>query len=346
MATSRPLVSVIICVYNAGLYFRPSLLSILNQTYRELEILVVDDGSTDSAIQASVDLLRDPRVRLLEQPNRGKPAALNLALEHVHGDFYAVHDADDISDPTRIAAQAQCLQCNPDLAAVFCCNDLILHGRRMAPCVTFKDRRQCRREIDAFRTPAHDPTAMYRLSLVGHLRYDESLPILEGVDYILRVGEQFPMMVLGQCLYGYRIHGESVTRRDPHRRAELVRQTMQRACARRGLSYEQVFATDADQPANARRRRQRQFEDNYLAAHFLDSVWYLRSVGRSAEALWTGWQCAKLHPLDPHYYKPLFCAAAPTALIERIRGRARRPAVAPHARSADNVVGEMEAGDV
>ena len=111
----RPLVTVIICVYNAGEFFRPSLASILKQTYTKLDIIVIDDGSTDGCIESASDLLADSRVRLFRQANATKPVALNRALDEFRGEFYAIHDADDISYPTRIEKQLARLLRQPGL---------------------------------------------------------------------------------------------------------------------------------------------------------------------------------------------------------------------------------------
>src|SRR5262249_46667806 len=200
-----PLVTVVICVYNAGEYLRPSLLSIMEQTYRNLDILIIDDGSTDGCFESVQDLMADSRIRVFHQANATKPVALNRALDRVQGEFYAIHDADDISYPSRIESQVRALLNRPQLAAVFCGNELILNGRSMAPTFATKCEADCKLEIGAFRIPALDPTGMFRMSLVGHIRYEASLPIVETFDYILRVGEQYPMIVLGECLYGYRI---------------------------------------------------------------------------------------------------------------------------------------------
>ena len=82
----------------------------------------------------------------------------------------------------------------------------------MAPLFVAKSEKECWKAIASFRMPAHDPTGMYRISLVGGLRYEESLQGAEGLDYILRVGEKHPMVVLGECLYQYRILDTSITR--------------------------------------------------------------------------------------------------------------------------------------
>jgi glycosyltransferase involved in cell wall biosynthesis len=315
-----PLVSVVICVYNAGKYFRPALSSILNQTYANLEILVIDDGSTDGCVEFAEDLLADSRVRLFRQTNATKPVALNRALDQVRGEFYAIHDADDISHPRRIEIQVQVMLARPHLAAVFCGNELIIDGKSMAPTFAPKSEAECRQAIDAYGMPAHDPTGMYRMSLVGDVRYDEALPSVEGVDYTIRVGERHPMFVIGECLYGYRILRSSVTRRDPARTRRLVVKALSKACERRGLDYAQVFPGG---PFGYGRSRQ-SLEDNNIAACFITSVLDQRRVRGRLGSLRTGIQCVRLQPLDFHYYKALIYALLPLQAISLLKRKAWR----------------------
>jgi len=311
-----PLVSVIVCVYNAGRFLRASILSLLAQTHRSIEIIVVDDGSTDECIK-SIDDLTDERIRIVAQPNRGKPAAMNVAIRHARGEFYALQDADDVSDPTRIEKQARCLQRHPHLAACFCGHGLILNDRPLAPTFPAKDVDACREDIEGFRMPGHDPTAMYRLSMVGDIRYDESLPIVEGFDYVLRVGERFPMQVLGECLYGYRIHPDSVTKRDPHRRDSLVVELLRRACERRGrdpkAALPHLFKDGATWTP---------CPDNNLATHFMESACDLKRAGRRGDALRVGFACARLRPFVFQHYKALIYAAMPAWLVTASRRQA------------------------
>jgi glycosyltransferase involved in cell wall biosynthesis len=301
---TNPLVTVIICVYNAGEYLRPSLLSIIGQTYQNLEILMVDDGSTDGCFERVQDLLTDSRIRVFHQANSTKPVALNRALDHLSGEFYVVHDADDISYPRRIEKQLHMLVKHPRLAAAFCGNDVIINGRSMAPVCFEKSEIACRRDVAEFRMPALDPTGMYRMSLVGHLRYDPLLPLGEGLDYILRVGEKYPMVVLGDCLYGYRVLQNSLTRIDPTRRDDLVIEAIKRACHRRGMDHKQTLS--ADRAVNRRSKHSR--SDNNIAAYFINSALSQRREGHHWAALKTGLECVRLHPLDLHYYKALIYA--------------------------------------
>ncbi|WP_407180103.1 glycosyltransferase family 2 protein [Bradyrhizobium sp. STM 3562] len=312
-APASPLVSVIMCVYNAGQYLRPSLLSMLSQTYQNLEIIIIDDGSTDGCFASVADLLTDPRVRIRRQQNATRPVALNRALDLVRGEFYAIQDGDDISHPARIEKQVAVLLKHPELAAVFCGNDLIMDERTLAPTFPSKSIDDCRRDIEAFRMPAHDPTGIFRMSLVGDFRYEPSLPFVEAVDYILRVGEQHPMQVLGECLYSYRIVNTSVTRRDPTKREQAVQSALRDACMRRGLEYDRAF------PQRASTKSKNSVLDNNLAAHFIASVLDQRTRCNRWGALKTAWQCAQLHPFDSHYYKALVYAAAPEKVISLIR---------------------------
>src|SRR5262249_48146653 len=151
---------------------------------------IIDDGSTDGGMETIADL-QDSRIRVFRQANKGQPSALNVGMANASGEFIAIHDADDLSESHRIASLVKCMQANPDVAAVFSGNDLILDDQRMAPFAASKERGQCKRDVERFRMPAHDPTAIYRRSLVGNMRFDESLPVVQSVDFVLRVGERF-----------------------------------------------------------------------------------------------------------------------------------------------------------
>jgi glycosyltransferase involved in cell wall biosynthesis len=312
VTAQQPLVSVVVCAYNAGVYLRPAVQSIIDQTYLNLEILLIDDGSTDGSVDAIADL-RDRRLRIIRQTNRGKPAALNRALQLMRGEFYAIQDADDQSHPRRIERQVNHLLAHPQLAAVFCGHELILEGRRIAPVFRHRGPAQCRAFIDAFRMPSHDPTAMFRLSMVGGLAYDETLRIGQGFDYILRVGERHPIEVLGECLYSYRVHDAGATRRDPSRRLEYLRELRRRAEIRRGITPAPV-----PELRPLRKWRNRDY-DNNLAAHFMDSVVCLRRSGRWIEAVKAAMRCSRIHPLDWHYHKPAMLTVLPLGWVGRIR---------------------------
>jgi glycosyltransferase involved in cell wall biosynthesis len=114
---SGPLVSIILPVFNAGAYLRPAVNSVSRQTYDNIEILAIDDGSTDGSGAVLTDLAsRDSRIRVTSQENRGLIRTLNDALARAQGSLIARMDADDICLPTRIAEQVESFEQNPDLA--------------------------------------------------------------------------------------------------------------------------------------------------------------------------------------------------------------------------------------
>ena len=93
------MVSIIVPVYNVGAYLRKCLDSILNQTYRELEILVIDDGSTDRSGKICDEYRKDRRVRVFHTENRGLSCARNLGLDEAKGEWIGFVDADDWIEP-------------------------------------------------------------------------------------------------------------------------------------------------------------------------------------------------------------------------------------------------------
>lgn len=309
----EPLVSVLMPAYNAGPYLLPAIQSILDQVYSNFELLVIDDGSTDGSIDRAMSAFDDARISWYRQANAGKPAAMNVAIEAARGEFYVLQDADDLSHPHRIQSLVTAMQQNPEVAAVFSGHDLLIHNRRVAPTFRAKNTARCREDIEQLKMPAHDPTAMYRMSLVKDIRYMPELRQAEGYDYILRIGEQHPMMVIGECLYSYRIHWASVTRSDPNAREQCVQEVQRRACKRRGIHFEQWLA---DQPQT---RSRRSHLDNGIAAHFIKSVQDLRNEGQRLAAVTTGLRCMRLHPLDFQYLKAAIYSVSPNWVRKRVK---------------------------
>ncbi|MHA2314387.1 MAG: glycosyltransferase family 2 protein [Candidatus Hermodarchaeia archaeon] len=314
LTITEPLVSVLISVYNAGEYLRSSVQSILSQSYSNLEILIINDGSTDGCMDSIADF-EDSRIRIITQKNAGKAVALNRALEELTGEFYAIQDADDISYPQRIERQVECMLENPELAAVFTGYDIIVGQQRLAPLLSGKSTNECHRDIEQFRMPAHDATPMFRVSLVRKFCYEPTLRIGQGFDYILHIGEHHSMLVLGECLYSYRVHFDSTIRKNVLQRKQMIRNALERACERRGLNPSDYLSVNSERIS---RFRHRELEMD-VVPHFMESVLDLRRADRNREALKTAFACLRLHPCDPYYYKPLAYFLAPLALIKYYR---------------------------
>jgi glycosyltransferase involved in cell wall biosynthesis len=326
-------VSVVIPVYNAGAYLRMSVQSILAQTYSHLEVIVVDDGSTDGCVAALADL-RDPRLRTITQPNGGQSSAKNRGLAQLSGEFYITQDADDVSHPCRVERQVEYLTEHPEVAAVFTGHNLIIGDGIVAPRVAGKTVEACRQDIDQFRMPAHGPTAMYRVAPVRGMWFDPFLSVAEDLDYVLRVGERYPMAVLGECLYSYRVNIGSTSRKDPTQSRRMERQVIERACRRRGLNP----AAHVLPPRGSSTRFAHRYREE-VVPHFMESVLDARRGRHWAEALHTAATCLRLHAWDPYYYKPLVYSIVPLRIVELYRHRKHGPAqtetVSPNRHLAD-----------
>jgi len=112
----HPLVSVVIPAYNAAAYIRDAVDSVLTQTYPNIEIVVVNDGSTDDT--AAVARSYGSRVRVFDQENRGIAGARNTGIRHALGSIIALLDADDVWLPERVERCVEVLQSDPNIGFV------------------------------------------------------------------------------------------------------------------------------------------------------------------------------------------------------------------------------------
>ena len=112
MSGQQPLVSVIIPVYNGARFLRAALESVFAQTYRPIEVIVVDDGSSD---ESGVIAESFPEVNYIRQENQGVAAARNKGIETARGEFFAFLDQDDLWTPEKLQVQVEHLLNNPEL---------------------------------------------------------------------------------------------------------------------------------------------------------------------------------------------------------------------------------------
>ena len=135
ISETQPLLSVIVAVYNVEDYLPRCLQSICDQTYTHLEILVTDDGSTDSSGQICEDFARrDPRIRVFHTKNSGLFAARNVGLKHVTGDFVGFVDGDDYIAEDMYAALLKGLV-GTDADISICGSVAVHNGKERPPCL-------------------------------------------------------------------------------------------------------------------------------------------------------------------------------------------------------------------
>lgn len=175
MSTLSPEVSVLLAVYNGERHIREAIESVLAQDSDNWELVIVDDGSTDSTPQL-LSAQTDPRIRVLRTENQGLTKALNYGLQTCVGQFVARLDADDRCLPERIRLQADFLKTHPNVVAVGASFYEVLVQHMIARvCEPPKAHADCRAELLQGRSVFLHSSVMFRRTLEGEpIRYDES----------------------------------------------------------------------------------------------------------------------------------------------------------------------------
>jgi glycosyltransferase involved in cell wall biosynthesis len=215
---STPLVTVVMAAYNAEVYIRESLLSATRQTYPALEIVVVDDGSTDRTADIVSELAAaDPRIRLIRQPNLGVAAARSRAIEASSGEFIAPLDSDDLWAPTKVAQQVTRLEgAGGQTGLVYCWWAWIdsqgavldrsprwrVEGRVLESLVEVNFT-GCA-SVPLFRRSCLEAVGGYRVQLRRH-------GSCEDWDLALRIAERYDVCVVPAVLVAYRRRANSMS---------------------------------------------------------------------------------------------------------------------------------------
>jgi GT2 family glycosyltransferase len=258
-------VSVVIPVHNGEKYLAQAIESVLAQTHRDLELLLVDDGSTDdtSAIIRHYAAM-DPHVRCLSQENRGVAAAGNRGLEEARSEWVARLDADDVFLPEKLERQVAFLRRNPDAKIVGTLACFINHAGRPLGLVGTEGpftRAEYDRLVRGNRPIyfVNSSTLMHRDTVLAVGGYREAFAPAEDVDLWIRMAEKGHLMLkVPEPLLRYRLHGDSLTMTQNARQRLLHRWAIACGEARvKGLmepSYSEFVASEKLRPAVERAR--------------------------------------------------------------------------------------------
>jgi glycosyltransferase involved in cell wall biosynthesis len=209
-------VSVIMAVYNGERFLDEAIESVLNQTHREFELLIIDDGSTDrtASILAYYSGL-DSRVTVIRQANLGQAAARNHALTKARNCLVAVLDADDRMLPTRLERQMAFFDENPGASAICSyCHLINATGQRVGRSENDVDVRAgiLEQDLSRFLEAVHPTLMMVKEDVLALGGYNEALRLREDRDLLGRLatsGRQ--ILCQHEFLTDYRLHGSSLT---------------------------------------------------------------------------------------------------------------------------------------
>jgi len=207
-----PDVSIIIPMYNAEAYIAQALRSVLQETEVNLEVIVVNDRSTDQSLQI-LSTVRDHRVRLVNGAKAGIATTMNLGLAAARGRVMMRCDADDLFPRGRIAAQLAWLDENPDYGAVCGSYDIIApNGSFVLKHDTGNTAEEITEELTCGLTRTHLCTFAIRTDVLRQLGgYRPYFETGEDIDLQLRLGEVCRVFYQAASDYSYRLHNDSIT---------------------------------------------------------------------------------------------------------------------------------------
>ncbi len=300
--TATPRVSVVMSVYNGATHLPRAVDSVLAQTWTDFEFVIVDDGSTDATpSMLSTYQQADRRVRVITQTNAGLTQALIRGCAEARGEFIARHDADDWSEPTRLAEQIGLLETDPSIGFVSCATQYVGPNDEPLEVVSRNDSpaEATRKLLDERMGPPAHGSVMFRRALYESVGgYRAEFYFGQDSDLWMRMAEKASIAYTTRCLYSARRDPESVSGRMSglqHAFGELGQQC--RAARRAGQSEAEPLAGAGGLCETVRHQRQPNGSrrGQSTMAYLIGSTLKTQGDRRAAAYFW---RAVKLNPLN------------------------------------------------
>ncbi len=243
--------------YNAAAFLAEAIESILQQTLRDFELIIVDDGSTDATLNIIESYAKsDPRIRVIHNPHGGVSSALNAGLHAARYDWVAVMHSDDVALPQRLQRQWEATKTDPSV--VIWGTDgyhLSANGERIGH---FRVGPTTVAECEALRkagetVQAIHPTVLLKRDVALQAGgYDSNFDGSEDIEIFDRILKYGPLVTITEPLLNYRIHNSSLSMKKHHSQKENARyiqaRQRQRMATGHELTIEEYRASYAHQP--------------------------------------------------------------------------------------------------
>ncbi|MEL6442575.1 MAG: glycosyltransferase family 2 protein [Cyanobacteria bacterium J06621_8] len=292
------LVSVIVPVYNVENYIVQTINSVLNQTYNNFELLIIDDESPDRSIEICQQF-DDPRLKIIHQQNRGLAGARNTGIRHAQGDYLAFLDSDDLWLPEKLAQHFKHLESSPQVGVSFSRSQFI-DGQGQALGIYQMPKLQnitpshllCRNPIGNGSAPVIRREVFEAICFQDNLHgevenfyFDENFRQSEDIECWLRIAAETPWKIegIGEALTLYRVNGEGLS-------ANVLKQYD---------SWEQMIKKHRDRSPQLLREHEnpaRAFQLRYLARRAVRLKNGTMAVRLTHQALTTHWRIILREP--------------------------------------------------
>jgi glycosyltransferase involved in cell wall biosynthesis len=206
----QPLISILMSVYNGDKYLRKAIESILGQTYKNFEFLIIDDGSTDKSAQVISEYKsKDKRIRIItHKGNKGLVVSLNEGIDRSRGEFVARMDADDISPTNRLMEQIKFMEHYLNVGVCGTGINLIDKNDIKRGRCYFPSNNEEIKATMLFRSPLAHPSVCFRKSVLSGLSryYDKHQYNVEDYEFWSRLIDRTMFANLHRLLLSYRLH--------------------------------------------------------------------------------------------------------------------------------------------
>ena len=183
--SKNPKISVIMPNYNNELYLREAIESVLNQTFKDFEFIIVDDGSTDKSIEI-IQSYNDPRIKIfINEINKGVSYTKNVGLDAAKGEYIIILDSDDICHPERLEKQVKFMDKHPDIGVLGTLCLYFNKDKTLYEVDHFPSDPDFLKALLIYDCSIHQPTVIMRKDVLNrhNLRYDVDIRYGEDYDF-------------------------------------------------------------------------------------------------------------------------------------------------------------------
>ena len=210
---AKPKLSIIMSAYNADKYIEESIRSILDQSYKNFEFIIVNDGSNDRTLEIIDSFgIADRRIKIINQENKGLTKTLIESVAISNGDYIARMDADDVSNINRLSTQINYLESNRSVGMLGTWINVIDSSNKVTKTVKLPSRSTTIKRRMQYGNQFVHGSVMFRKDIYEAVGgYDESFKFSQDYDLWLRMIKITDCINITKCLYYLRVHENSIS---------------------------------------------------------------------------------------------------------------------------------------